>query len=70
MSAVPIAEALNLFALLKDRGIFSMHKANNKILPVTEAKVSFRIDDKEVRHAIKDMTLLREIMHDTDCISK
>ena len=67
MAGVDLSEVHSLCSLLESRGFFAL-KSSNK--GVRAAKVSLRIDEKEVEEALQDKALLTEISKDASCIAK
>ncbi len=66
MANMDLSEVHSLCSLLESRGFFSL-KSSNK--GVREAKVSLRIDEKEVEAALQDKALLTDITKDASCIA-
>ncbi len=66
MAGVDQSEVHSLCSLLEARGFFSVKKSSKG---VRDAKVSLRIDEKEVAEALQDKTLLTDIIRDASCIA-
>ena len=68
--SVDLGEADSMCGLLESRGLLAVKRGGAKGFAAKDKKLNLRIDEKEVEAALKDKTLLSNILTDIDCLAK
>ncbi|XP_040569412.1 cell division control protein 6 homolog [Lepeophtheirus salmonis] len=69
MAPIPESECISMTSLLDSRGLIALRLTGKRKEPRL-SQVSLRIDEKEVEAALKDKTLLSDILIDINCIAQ